>query len=74
MPESNGLKKSIRGLLMAGAMVLLASLVHMLIHYSEEMDPSSKIIVGQTVVAVMGLLTMGFVFYFTKQSQSDDEE
>ena len=72
MPESNGLKKSIRGILMAGAMILLASLVHMLIHYSEGMDQSSKVIVGQTVVAVAGLLTMGFSFYFGK-SQSDED-
>ena len=73
MPESNGLKKSIRGGLMLGAMVLLASLVHMMIHFSADMDPSSKVIVGQTVVAVMGLLTVGFTWYFTNQSQSDED-
>ena len=74
MPESNGLKKSIRGGLMLGAMILLGSLVHMMIHYSEGMDPSSKIIVGQTVIAVVGLLGVGFTWYFTKTSQSEEEE
>ena len=74
MPESNGLKKSIRGGLMLGLMLLLGSLVHMMIHYSEGMDASSKLIVGQTVVAVVSLLSMGCAWYFTKQSQSDGEE
>ena len=74
MNVENGLKKSIRGILMIGAMILLFSLAHMMIHYSDGMDESSSIIIGQVVVAVVGLLSMGFSFYFGKPPQSDDTE
>ena len=74
MKKDNGLKKSIRGGLMLGLMILLGSLVHMMIHFSSEMDPSSKLIVGQTVVGVLALLGTGCTFYFSRQSQSNGEE
>ena len=58
---------------MLGLMILLGSLVHMMIHYSDDMDPSGKLIVGQTVVGVLALLGTGCTFYFIRQSQSDGE-
>ena len=71
--KGNGIKKSIRGILMLAAMFLLASLVHMMIHFSKEMDETSRMIVGQIVVAVGALLTQGFIFYFGKQGGTEDE-
>ena len=69
----NGLRKTIRGVLMVSAMLLLASLVHMMIHYADTMDESSKLILGQTVIGVLALLATGWAFYFGKQSKSDEE-
>ena len=72
MNEDNGLRKSIRGGLMLGLMILLGSLVHMMIHWSDGMDQSSKVIVGQTVVGVLALLGTGCHFYFTKESEDEE--
>ena len=71
--KANGLKKSIRGILMVGAMLLLGSLVHMLIHFSKDLEESASVIVGQAVLAVLALLGTGFHFYFGKQSDVKDE-
>ena len=74
MSQENGLKKSIRGMLMLALIVLLGSLVHMMIHYSAEMEQSTRLIVGQTVVGVLALLGTGVTFYFSKQGAIDDPE
>ena len=71
--KANGLKKSIRGVLMVGAMLLLGSLVHMLIHFSKDLEESASVIVGQAVLAVLALLGTGFHFYFGKQGNTEDE-
>ena len=74
MNVENGLKKSIRGILMLSAMILLGVLVYMMTHYSEGLDASVKVILGQVVVAVVGLLVTGWAFYFGKQAQKSDDE
>ena len=71
--KANGLRKSVKGILMLSAMVLLASLVHMLIHFSDTMEESALLIVGQAVIAITAMLGVGFNHYFSKQGDVEDE-
>ena len=72
--HSNGIRKVARGLVTAGAMVLLASLVHTVVHFGGDLSSEVLVVVMGVVTACSSWIGQSFTFYFGKQRGDDASE